>query len=410
MYILKSSKATTQKTFFWNMTGSISNAVNTLLMTMVITRFCGATTAGLYALALAVAEMLGPITTFQIRNYQASDIKSNFNFTDYFITRIVTTFIAFSIAIGWIFFHGYSVEKAIFIILCTIFKLVEAFEDVLGGHLQLHEHLDVAGKIFSFRVIIDTILFILLLYFTSNLFLSYTIYIIFAILWTIFITYPYANAYIHHKHLNIKQVALLIKDCLPICITQFLIAYIMSSPKYALDKYYSSEYQTYFAAIFMPASVVNLFTSVVYRIYITNMAIQWSNNKRAEFNRKIIGIIGIIFIIGIFSIICGWVLGIPVLSWFYALPELNAYKKDLIIILIGGTFSAITNWLGTIFTIIRKQQTMLYINIFTFVLSLVFINPLVKELGMMGATLSYMILMMIIALIQLITYFIIEKG
>lgn len=409
MYKLKASDATPKKTFFWNMTGSVSNAANTLLMTIVITRFCGAATAGLYALALAIAEMIGPITTFQMRNYQASDVNANYSFKEYFVTRICTTISALLIVLIWIIFHNYSLDKAIIILLCTTFKIIEAFEDVLGGHLQLNNHLDIAGKIFSFRVIIDTILFTLILYFTSNLYLSYTLYILFAILWTFFITYPYANTYLEHSNFNLKQVLLLIKDCLPLCITQFLIAYIMSSPKYALDKYYAANYQTYFAAIFMPASVVNLFTSIVYRIYITNMAIQWNNRQKKSFNVKILQIIGIIFIIGAISIVGGWILGIPVLSWFYSLPELKSYKMELLIILLGGTFSAITSWLSTIFTIIRKQNIMLYINVFTFILSLIFINPLVKSFGIMGAALSYMILMMAVGTIQLVTYFILER-
>lgn len=76
------------KNCFWNMAGSMCNAANTVLMTMVITRICGAATAGIYTLALAVAEMLGPISTFQVRNYQASDVKKYITFTNIYMPGI----------------------------------------------------------------------------------------------------------------------------------------------------------------------------------------------------------------------------------------------------------------------------------------------------------------------------------
>ena len=84
------SNVSTKKTVFWNMAGSMCNAANTVLMTMVITRICGAATAGIYTLALAVAEMLGPISTFQVRNYQASDVKKIYNFHEYLYARYIS--------------------------------------------------------------------------------------------------------------------------------------------------------------------------------------------------------------------------------------------------------------------------------------------------------------------------------
>lgn len=404
MYKIITKAGSFKKTFFWNMTGSVSNALNTILMTMVISRYCGIATAGIYSLAIAVAEMFGPITTFQIRNYQSSDVKSKFTFFEYFITRLLTSVFAFGCAVFWIVLHGYSYEKITVIMLCTLFKIVEAIEDVFGGHLQLNDYLHIASKTFACRIIASTSLVIVLLFFTKNLLFSYSVYIIFCVFWIILITYPCTIPHIHSKEFKLEKVFSLIKECLPLCITQFLIAYIISSPKYALDKYFVSDYQTYFAAIFMPASFVNLFTSVVFRIYITDMAVQWNNNEKKVFNIKILKVIAMILFIGVLSIVGGAILGIPLLAWFYNIPKLKIYRLELIVILIGGTFSAITSWLGIIFTIARKQKLLIYINIITFLISLIFTDILVKHYCMMGAALAYMILMIVIALLQLCTY------
>ena len=151
------------------MAGSVCNAANTILMTMVITRICGAATAGIYTLALAVAEMLGPISTFQVRNYQASDVKRVFNFHEYLYSRFISILLTFFICICWICIHGYSHEKAFLILLCTVFKFLEAYEDVYYGQLQVNNRLDIVGRVFALRVIFATIVFIVLLAFTKNI-------------------------------------------------------------------------------------------------------------------------------------------------------------------------------------------------------------------------------------------------
>ena len=398
------SDASTKKTVFWNMAGSMCNAANTVLMTMIITRICGASTAGIYTLALAVAEMLGPISTFQVRNYQASDVKKIYNFHEYLYARYISLFLTFSISIGWIFFHGYSFEKALVIVLCTIFKLVEGYEDVYHGLLQVNNRLDIAGKVFALRIVFATILFIVILIATKNMIISYLIYIIFSVVWTIFSTIPCANNFITLESTLWNNIIKLLKDCLPLCITQFLIAYILSCPKYALDKYYTSQMQTYFSTIFMPASIVNLFTLIIYRMYITKMATDWNNGNLKSFLKYTRQIILATLVVGIAALIVGWTIGLPILSWFYGLSEILNYKTALMIILIGGTFNALTGWFNTVFTIMRKQQTILYINFVGFIISILIINPLTSQLEIVGAALGYMFVMIFISLLQIIIF------
>ena len=82
------------------------------------------------------------------------------------------------------------------------------------------------------------------------------VYIVFSIVWTLLITLPYANNFICKDVTRLHNILKLLKECLPLCITQFLLAYIISCPKYALDNFYSSEIQTYFTTIFMPATLI----------------------------------------------------------------------------------------------------------------------------------------------------------
>lgn len=154
----------------------------------------------------------------------------------------------------------------------------------------------------------------------------------------------------------------------------------------------------------MPASIVNLFTLIIYRMYITKMATDWNNSNLKSFLKYTKQIILATLTVGIASLIVGWTIGLPILSWFYGLSEILDYRTALMIILVGGTFNALTGWFNTIFTIIRKQNIILYINLSVFILSLIIINPMVKHLQINGAALGYMIVMLLLCIIQIFVF------
>ena len=134
------------------------------------------------------------------------------------------------------------------------------------------------------------------------------------------------------------------------------------------------------------------------------MADDWNSGNINAFLKYTERIVLITFFIGILAIIVGWFIGLPILALFYGLPEIMNYKAALIIILIGGTFNALTGWFNTVFTIIRKQQIILYINLFAFVISLLIINPLAKQFRMNGAAFGYALIMFILSFIQTLTF------
>ena len=86
------------------------------------------------------------------------------------------------------------------------------------------------------------------------------------------------------------------------------------------------------------------------------MADDWNSGNISAFLKYTERIVLITFFIGTLATVVGWFIGLPILAWFYGLPEIMNYKAALIIILIGGTFNALTGWFNTVFTIIRKQQ------------------------------------------------------
>ncbi|WP_312102994.1 lipopolysaccharide biosynthesis protein [Pygmaiobacter massiliensis] len=392
--------ATAQGIYFWNMAGSVCNAANTVLMTLLITRLCGAAAAGVYSMALAVAQLVGPVGLFEIRNFQVSDAKKEYSFSEYYTARLFSLGAALIFIGAWVLVKGYTGEKLVVILCCCAFKLIDCLEDVYQGLLQVHERLDIVGKSFALRIIADAVLFAVLLFLWNNLIVALVAYTLFAAVWVMAVTVPAANHFARPKWQASPRIFHLFTVCVPLFLTSFLMSYIISAPKYAIDVSLSAEMQTYFSVLFMPAAVVNLFTIILYRLYMTRMAEDWVRGRLSDFLRQVFLLLAWIALLGA-GVLCGaWLLGIPVLKLIYGLEELTPYRPELMLIILGGIFSAAAGWFNVVLTIMRRQKSLLFINAAAAMLMWLTAKPLVATNGLRGAAQSYLYTMLLLVVLQ----------
>lgn len=402
---MKDKKISQREIYAWNIFGSLCNAFVSVILMMIITRITGEKDGGIFALAFAAAQLMFTIGGFEMRVYQSTDVNEVFKFKHYLTSRIITCSIMLIATFIYTFSKGWTGTTAIVVILMSFYKLIEALSDVFQGLFQQHERLDLAGKSLALRVITSIIAFAIVLYISKSLVLASLISVIVSII--CFVTYDLKCTKLFTK-IEIDFNANILKDlfitCMPLFITAFLIISVYNSPKIAIDRYLNYESQAYFNILFMPASVINLL-NIVFRPLLTTMAIHWNNNNIKKFLSVIIfivsGLVGLTFV----TIIGGYILGLPILSIMYGC-DLSPYKKELIIILTGGGFCALSNILSNIITIMRQQRKLVYAYIITWASSFVISNNLVKSYEIFGASISYLILMIIFFLLILSLFFI----
>ncbi len=371
--------------FFWNMAGSMCNALNAVLMVLVLTRICGAAVSGIYVLALSVGDLASPLACFQVRNFQASDTSHKYKFEHYYVLRICTMLAALVFGLGWIFFKGYDAYKGAVVVLCVLYRIIECYEDLYLGHLQLNHRLDIAGKTFALRIVVSFLAFLAVLLATKQMLTALIVYVVVELLWVLFVSIPFGNAFVGEAenleagdmlafgaagdvaptrmHAAVAVTRALFLECWPFCVMQFLVNYIIALPKVAIDEYSDAVHQGYFGPLFLLVSVVNLFTIILYQLFITRLASEWNGDKRSLFVKHILMMTGAIAAIGIVCVIGGDLLGIPLLSLLYGLPELYDYPQALNMLLIGGIFNALSGGLSVEFTVLRRQKGLLVINL-----------------------------------------------
>lgn len=379
------------------------NSFQTVIILMVISRIDNITDSGNFVIAYAVANLLIMIGKYGVRQFQVSDISEKYSFKTYFTHRIITVFLMTVCSIFYVAFYllsgSYSLEKSLCILLICGVKAVDAFEDVIHGMFQQHSRLDIAGKILSLRLFLYTIEFMVIYFFTHNLLLTSLICFFTALLLCIFLNGPALASFDYVKGAySTSSLYKLCKECFPIFVSTFLMAYVANAPKYSIDIVLSSQEQAMFNYIFMPIFVISLLSTFIYQPMINGLAIIWSKHDLKHFWKLIAQQILLIFAFTILALVGGYFLGIPILSLLYS-ADLASYKSNLLILLAGGGMLALVNFLTMVITITRYQKHLIWGYLFISLLFILFGKRIAELFGVSGISVFYTACMTLLALI-----------
>lgn len=376
------------KMFVWNTIGSMCSAGTSFILLIFVTRICGSKEAGIFALGFANAQLMLTIGRFGMRAYQATDIKASIQFQTYFTSRLITCSLMLLVGLAYIIWRNDSFTKsAILFSICSI-KMVDALEDVFHGLLQQKGYMDVAGQYLTIRNITTIVSFITLLLFSKDLLLTCILTGAISIGVCLCLNMPRVGKM---EHISIfcskKELYSLFLNCLPLFIGTFLTLYIYNIPKYTIDHYLTSDMQTYYNILFMPAFVINLFSEFMFKPLLTDLAGIWIRSEIKMFVRYALRLMLGILLLTTVVVGGGAFLGNEILSMIYGV-NLMQYRSELILLLISGGFSACVYFLFHALTAMRKQMILLTGYSFVALVSSLFTPLLVQRFSIMGASVA----------------------
>ena len=91
---------------------------------------------------------------------------------------------------------------------------------------------------------------------------------------------------------------------------QFLVSYIISSPKYAIDSFLSEDIQAIFNILIMPATFVYLVGSFILNPFLVKVAKSFNQHKYQESKKQIKNIIVALLAISVVIMFGAYILGI----------------------------------------------------------------------------------------------------
>ncbi|WP_200816252.1 lipopolysaccharide biosynthesis protein [Dorea phocaeensis] len=399
--------------YIWNITGSIANALLSVVALMIVTRILDDRQADIFSIAWTISQLMATVGTFQIRMYQATDVTGVFRFRQYLIYRMITIGIMMISSYAYVMIRGYSGEKAVVVLLMCIFRAVDSLADVYEGWFQQKERLDLSGKALTYRIVVAVLGFGVVLFTTRNLILSGAVLVVvYVVCFFVYdIRYHYGvEAFRETAKKDKAGLSWVVKmtiEGFPLFINAFLMMSIMNAPKMVLDVAIeqgslAQGLQTVFNIIFMPASFLNL-AYIVFRPLLTKMAIVWNIGKAKEFLKILMKIMISLFGIGILLLIGSALLGIPILSIVYAV-DLKDYKMELLIIIVGGCMYTFAAVLDNALVVIRKQYILILAYVFTYIYIKFAAEMMTGRWGILGASLSYASAMAVFLIITAVMF------
>lgn len=383
--------------FLWNAVGGILNAGQSVFLLIVITRVCGLEAAGIFSIAFATGNLFLYLGNYGVRNYQVSDLSEKYSFHDYLRHRLCTVLLmlaAAAVYTAWSAKTGnYSHDKTSCVLAMCACKAVDCLEEVFEGRYQQKGRLDRSGKLVTFRLLVSIGGMIAVLLVTRDLLTAVWWGVFLAVAASALIIWRYREtAAFERTAFSFSGIAGLMRECFPVCAANFLSFYLINEPKYAIDAAMDETAQACYNFIAMPVFVIQLLNMFLYQPMLIRMTASWENGRRKEFLGYFGRICGALALISAPILLAAWILGIPVLSWLYA-TDLSALRTELLLIMTGGIFLAFNGFYCAVLTIMRKQREIPLTYLAGAVLSLVSTPVMVRESGIVGAVLSFVLVM-----------------
>ncbi len=374
---------------FWNMIASVLYSLQSALLLLVITRVTGLVDGGIFTIAYTVTQMMATIGTFGMREFQASDAKSEYKFPTYFSSRLVSVIIMIIACMGYSLLQGYSAEKLILIALLCLYRVIEDVEDVFHGEMQRRLRFDVAAKIMSCRILIATCVFIVIYIITHNLIISSACLTAVSGVVSLLFNSRVIGMFDTIKiQLTKMKVVRLLWVCLPVCVGAFLYNYLVNAPKYAIDRNLNEETQSVFNILFMPIFAINMFSMFVFKPMVARMGIVWMNGEKKVFLKMVIKQTVIILFITLALMGLGALVGTQVLGMIYGV-ELIQYRLFFTLLIMFGGFAAFVAFYVVVLTIMRCQIFVVVAYLVGTIIEMAFVDKVVIARKMEGAGLMY---------------------
>ncbi len=410
-YIYKLPEESQKKNFLFNMIGSLTNAIVSLTLMIVVSYVTNSSVAGVFSIAFSTAQMMYTICVFEMRNIQVTDAKREFSFRDISMFRLIT------IAAMWVFFvvftwvRGFDKETVLVMIAITIYMTVMSLSDLFQGNLHRNGYLSIAGRSLACQVGLMSVVFSLTLILTKNLLAAAITMSIPVAVWTLAHDIPFNNNFdkFRPKFDFVVQKNMFL-CALPLFLSSFLHQYIFNSPKYAIEDVLSKTDQAHYGYLVMPVFVINLLSLFVFRPQLISLSSDWAENRISKFKKTVVKLYAWVVVVTIAALVGGYLLGIPALEILYD-AELSDKKAIFMLLLLAGGFSAASTLTLTLFTTMRKQKLCLIAYAATMVFALVMPDVLTKHYGLMGAALAYLCEMALLFTIMFILFVInIKQG
>ena len=400
-----------RRSYIWNTISGMINAGQSAVILILISHAYSMTEAGMFSIGYAIALLGMTLAKYGQRNFQVTDIAGNYSFAEYRYSRWITVILTMLFMTLYLLIQcgmgKYDIEKMLIVFSLCLWKQIDAIEDVFYGMYQQKGRLDIGAKRYSERLIFSTVLFCVLISLKIRFLMVVLLETILSIVMAAFLIQKDKESLLLEadNKCRLIHVRRLLVICLTLCISSTLAVYIGNLPKYFIDVLLEDSIQARFGYLIMPAFVIMVLSTVIFQPVIRDMG---EAVKERDY-KKLSGYVfrQIIYIALITSIVLlgGAFLGIPVLNLLYHV-DLSTYWREFMILLLGGGFYAVSQFLIVPIVSMRRQNDIAVIYVLVTGISIAAGVYYVSRYELLGASLLYLMINVVLSVILMADYLI----
>ena len=398
-----------RRSYIWNTVSGMINAGQSAVILILISYIYSIAEAGVFFIGYAIALLGMTLAKYGQRNFQVTDVAGDYSFAEYRNSRWITVTVTMLLMTGYLLLQwelgNYDMEKLMIVWLLCLWKQIDAIEDVYYGMYQQKGRLDIGTKRYSERLIFSTLLFCLLILLRIRFLAVVLIAVILSCVMAVFLIrrdktellcnedYRYCSAHVRR----------LLVVCLTLCVSSTLSIYIGNLPKYFIDALLEDAIQAEFGYLIMPAFVIMVLSTVAFQPIIRDMGEAVKERSYRSLTGYVVRQLVYIAVITGVVLLCGGILGIPVLNLLYHV-DLSAYWWAFMVLLTGGGFYAVSQFLFVPIVSMRWRNVIAIIYVIVTGISILAGWYYVSRYELWGASLLYLMINAILSFILIADY------
>lgn len=397
---MNTRKLTIFENMIWNTIGSFTYLLCQWLLTLIVVRGTNdMANAGNLALAISVTNIFYNLACFNVRPYLVSDLKHRYVPGEYSSFRMVTCGFSFVACICYVSFFEYSPQQFTCILLYMIFKLGEAWVDLLHGFEQRKSRMDIGGVSLFVRGLLSIISFSITLYCTGSI--NWSVFVMsictigFIVLFDCRVAVTFEKITPKFRWKTISQMLL---EFLPLTVGSFMSTVSANLPKQVLEVEMGSENLGIYSTVATPSVIVQVAASYVFNPLLTKFAQLYNTGEKKEFARLVAKISAVLLGLS-FVCMCGAsLLGEWGLGFLYG-KKIKSHAYLFMPVICYTCLNAFVWFFWNLLIVMRKTKILLWVNALGLISCMGIMKKLISVYGMNGV--SYTLILYSIVVIGL---------
>lgn len=369
----------------WNSVGNFVYLFAQWLLTYVVVKTLGYESAGLFSLCLTIANQFFGIATYAMRGYQSSDVEGEYSHLTYVRSRYTTCAAFIVIAVLFTISKQYEFHVTCCVIVYVLFKATEALSDVYQGILQLGDRLDYVGISFLIRGGAEFVVFLCAVLLAHNLLLALILLAATSTAIVLFYDRKAASSLVSWGSSQSEDVRRLLITCFPIALYGVFLGATGQVPRLAIEELLGAESLGYYTTVAMPVVVIQVAASFIFSPLVTPMARFLKEGDAEGFRKLVVLTLGVLLAIAGISFVGFYLFGNQVLILVFG-ESIAPYCYLKTPLLLCTVLTALSWFLASIITVLRKLASLCVASLVSLVIVLVGSVPFVEQFGLNGAS------------------------